>query len=320
MAAAIRETCCWTHLGVLPDASDRSPFLRAASPSQRAASALRMRVSSIESTPNPQSFLLRLDEPLCGLEGVSGLRGRTFEASTTLCPPPIAGMLVVDGVESVFAMERAVTVMKTPSAAWESILPLVIKALGGADPALATTSLIPSTSSFRDKGATAVGGITVRMQGSLGVPIQVEAMGSGGFSQRAKLPPRFGEAMALLVAMSGHEFFKGRAWLDRGVRYCDDEAAEGGGDLVQNEESAVSRVLAEEAAEIDAAYPIDRLAAIVKAAHTTNPTHLAAARIPLASAYASPELSLSDVDQLIESIDKDTGGGDRSRSTSVPLI
>jgi hypothetical protein len=77
-------------------------------------------------------------------------------------------------------------------------------------------------------------------------------------------------------------------------------------------------VLAEEAAEIDAAYPIDRLAAIVKAAHTTHPTHPthpASARIPLASAYASPDLSLSDVDQLIESIDKDAGGGDRSRST-----
>jgi hypothetical protein len=79
-------------------------------------------------------------------------------------------------------------------------------------------------------------------------------------------------------------------------------------------------VLAEEAAEIDAAYPIDRLAAIVKAAHTTHPTHPVSARIPLASVYASPDLSLSDVDQLIESIDKDTGGGDRSRSTLVSLI
>jgi hypothetical protein len=62
-----------------------------------------MRVSGVESTPNPHSFLLRLDEPLRGLAGVEGLRGRTFQASNSP-PPALAGVLVVVGVESVFAM------------------------------------------------------------------------------------------------------------------------------------------------------------------------------------------------------------------------
>jgi hypothetical protein len=174
-----------------------------------------MRVSSIESTPNPQSFLLRLDQPLRGLEGVEGLRGRTFQAQNA--PPQLAGVVVVDGVESVFAMERAVTVIKSPRAAWETILPLVIDALGGADQDVVGLALKGSAPTAQDSATAVLGGVRIRLQASLGVPIQVEAEGPGGMAQRAKLPTRFAEAMSLLMSTSGDDFFKGRSWLERGV-------------------------------------------------------------------------------------------------------
>ena len=78
----------------------------------------RMLVSDIESTPNMNSFLLRLDTPLADVAGVSGVRGRTFRAGGEACPESLASVLRVDGVDSVYAMETALTVNKRASAAW----------------------------------------------------------------------------------------------------------------------------------------------------------------------------------------------------------
>ena len=223
--------------------------------------------------------------------------------------------------------ERAVTVIKSPRAAWESILPAVIEALGGAHQDFSPTALTALSSlggPQEDKRAAAVGGVTIRMQVSLGVPIQVEATGSGGVTQRAKLPPRFAEAMSLLVATSGDDFFKGRSWLDRGVRYGseeegEEEEEEAGVDTVEKEQRKVLSVLAEEAAEIDIAYPIDRLTAIIAAAQETKTGHprpLASPSVYPLAPGTSPlgVLSLSDVEQLIHEDARSSGEGGSSNA------
>jgi len=115
--------------------------------------------------------------------------------------------------------------------------------------------------------------------------------------------------MSLLMAASSEDFFAGRKWLDRGVRYLDNDA-EG-----QATEQLITRVLAAEISEIDAAYPADRLAATVAAATglTTSaniPTAIADTTAAVADAAASVALSLGQVEHLIEQVERgDLGGG-----------
>ena len=154
-----------------------------------------MLVSDIESTPNMNSFLLRLDTPLADVAGVSGVRGRTFRAGGEACPESLASVLRVDGVDSVYAMESALTVNKRASATWPRVLSEVLPALGGATEALladpkllGALGAVSAPASAKPTGSS-VGGVTVRLQVSCGMPIQVEAVGSAGLApaQRAKL-------------------------------------------------------------------------------------------------------------------------------------
>lgn len=202
---------------------------------------------------------------------------------------------------------------QAPRAAWEDVLPQVLSSLGGADESVLRMALRSSATGPHDAAAasSAVGGVSIRLQMSLGVPIQVEAAGAGGETapQRAKLPARFSEAMSLLMAASSEDFFAGRKWLDRGVRYLDNDA-EG-----QAAEQLITRVLAAEISEIDAAYPADRLAATVAAATglTTSaniPTAMADTTAAVANAAASVALSLAQVEHLIEQVERgDLRGG-----------
>mmetsp|Transcript_26149 Transcript_26149/g.87120 ORF Transcript_26149/g.87120 Transcript_26149/m.87120 type:complete len:469 (+) Transcript_26149:128-1534(+) len=256
-----------------------------------------MKVVTVESTPNPSAFLLKLDAPLEGIAS-NGLRGKTFRKGR--CPPSLTAALATEGVASIFAVQELLTISKEAAASWESVLPPVVDALGGASDALAASgSLLPSS----PVGAAApavTGGVAVRLQVSQKIPIQVEAAGwSGNWPPvRAKLSARFGSAMALLIDQSGDAFFRGRAWLPRGLRYPELDsslgasATDGPG---ESERRAIGAALESELAEIEAAYPDDRLAALV---HGSN----AAERRKLQA--ADPEdtevLSLELVDRLMD--------------------
>jgi hypothetical protein len=255
-----------------------------------------MKVESVESTPNPSAFLLRLDVLL---EGVSSntLRGETFRKG--LCPPSMAAALDIDGVASIFAVGQLLTISKSSGASWEAVLPPVVEALGGAGDALAASgSLLPSA------GATSVasGGVAIRLQMSQKLPIQVEASGwSGAYPPlRAKLPARFGSAMALLIEQSGDSFFKGRAWLPRGLRYpeLDESDADAGADgPATPEQRAIAAALEAELAEVEAAYPDDRLAALVYGSKARAREKLLREE---AEADSSALLSLEAVDRLCD--------------------
>ena len=200
-----------------------------------------MKVDSVESTPNPSAFLLRLDGPLEGV-AKTGLRGVTYRPrDAASCPASLTAVVAVEGVDSVFVVQEVVTISKLPSAKWTRVLPPVIGALGGGSEALSMTELAELLSlgdgaaggvanGAADARAPAVGGVRIRLQVSQKLPIQVEAAGWSGLvpPMRAKLSARFGSAMGLLIGQSGDAFFAGRAWLDRGLRYPDshDDGAE----------------------------------------------------------------------------------------------
>lgn len=80
-----------------------------------------MRVTGIESTPNPCSFKFTLDEI-----GDGSPRGITYTAgNAALAPEYVIPVLEIPGVESVYALGDWLCLNKVPSAKWESIVSFV---------------------------------------------------------------------------------------------------------------------------------------------------------------------------------------------------
>ena len=265
----------------------------------RAPRCISMLVDAVESTPNPSAFLLRLSAPLEGI-ATDALRGQTFRRDRR-CPPALASALETEGVESIFVCAELLTVSKTPSVAWDAVLPKVIEALGGSSEKLAASGL-PKAGGV-EKTSSASGGVTIRLQVSQKLPIQVEAIGWSGANppSRAKLSARFSDAMGTLIGQSGDAFFAGRQWLDRGIRYpeleIDDE------DPIGSERSFVAAALETELAEVEAAYPDDRLASIVDGSKAKSRERVSS------SSEASVQIDLQDVDRLCDEDAADEAAG-----------
>lgn len=78
----------------------------------------KMRVSGIESTPNPSSFKFDLDEKMHGSS-----KGVTYTVKTGQgAPEPIQRVLELEGVESVYALGDWLCLNKAPSAKWDKIV------------------------------------------------------------------------------------------------------------------------------------------------------------------------------------------------------
>lgn len=82
-----------------------------------------MRVSGIESTPNPSSFKFDLDQ--CIKPGTAGspVKGVTYTSSTAAgVPEQIRRVLELEDVESVYALADWLCINKKPSAKWDAIV------------------------------------------------------------------------------------------------------------------------------------------------------------------------------------------------------
>lgn len=80
---------------------------------------MTMRVSGIESTPNPCSFKFDLDEGIAS----STSRGITYsKRNSAEASPEIHGLLELEGVESVYALADWLCLNKKPSAKWDAIV------------------------------------------------------------------------------------------------------------------------------------------------------------------------------------------------------
>ncbi|CAM9947375.1 unnamed protein product [Ectocarpus sp. 4 AP-2014] len=272
-----------------------------------------MRVSGIESTPNPSSFKFDLDQTLYGPgSGATATRGITYSRAVVQqqqagVPEAILRLLEIQGVDSVYALADWLCLNKKPSAKWDAIVPAAVEALGGAASSLDPLTLLMASGG---EGGSAwkrseMDGIAIRLQVSNGIPIQVEACPPGGTPLRRKLSSRFVEAMTEFVAGSGDEmaFFKGREWLPRGVRYPaeeggdDDEGGHGeepaGATRKKTAAESAEEALAAAVDEVELAYHESRLRGAVHAALILLQKNAgaaeAAAAAPAAVAAASGE-------------------------------
>lgn len=163
-----------------------------------------MRLISIETTPNPNSMKLNLDESVGNTV--------TYTSAERLgCPEQVSGLLDIEGVKSVFVCNNFMTVNRDPRADWKQILDSVTNVFGGEGAA-------GQVAEKQRHAAEKLGQVSVLVQTFRGIPIQVKVT-DGEAEQRIALNARFNEAAQLVQSESGADYLKDRYWADRGVRY-----------------------------------------------------------------------------------------------------
>lgn len=168
---------------------------------------------SIDTTPNPNSMKLNLDEPL----PQTGTFTMGNEASA---PEIVRRLLPIEGVQSIFVSVRFLTINRDPRVAWEPILQAVEAIF--TDSQENTTPPEEKTSINESYGQ-----LQVLVQTFRDVPIQVKVT-DGEMEKRVGLSARFADLASELQKQLGADYLKERHWADWGVRYgsVDDVAQE----------------------------------------------------------------------------------------------
>jgi hypothetical protein len=163
-----------------------------------------MRLRSIETTPNPNSMKLNLEQPVG--------KAVTYSAeSREDCPEVIGKLIDIDGIKSVFVCGDFLTLNKDPRADWRLILDAATRILGEDG-----SSAIASVE--QRQGAEKHEQVQVLVQTFRGIPIQIKVVDPEG-EKRISLPARFNEAAMLVQEKTGADYLKERYWADWGVRY-----------------------------------------------------------------------------------------------------
>ncbi|HEY3040799.1 MAG TPA: conserved virulence factor C family protein [Pyrinomonadaceae bacterium] len=181
-----------------------------------------MKLRSIETTPNPNSMKLNLDERLA-----KGVAITYTHENRGDCPAYIQKILAIPGVSSVFRVEDFMAIQRKPTAGWEDILSqaravLEYASVNKAKPEPAETS----DNKWRE--------VTVAVQYFRDLPMLVK-VSSGSETTRLPLPERFGKAIERAMSASENMLME-RKWKDEGLRYGDLRDV---GEAVMREISAV---------------------------------------------------------------------------------
>jgi len=195
-----------------------------------------VKLLSIETTPNPNSMKLNLDERLA-----KGVAITYTHENRGDCPAHIEKILAIPGVSSVFRVEDFMAIQRKPTAGWEDILSqaravLDYASFNNAKPEPAGTS----DNKWRE--------VTVAVQYFRDLPMLVKVSASSE-TTRLALPERFGKAIERAMGASENMLME-RKWKDEGLRY---------GELRDVGEAVVS--------EISAVYDEKKLKELVEMAY-----------------------------------------------------
>ncbi|MBA3257642.1 MAG: virulence factor [Pyrinomonadaceae bacterium] len=166
-----------------------------------------MKLLSIETTPNPNSMKLNLDERLA-----KGVAITYTNENRGDCPAYIERILAIPGVSSVFRVADWMAIQRKPTAGWEDILSQARAVFEYAT--LNNTKAQPEETS--DKKWREV---MVSVQYFRDLPMLVK-VSSGNETTRLPLPERFGQAIEQAMGASEHMLME-RKWKDEGPRYGD---------------------------------------------------------------------------------------------------
>jgi hypothetical protein len=218
-----------------------------------------VKLLSIETTPNPNSMKLNLDERLA-----KGVAITYTQENKGDCPAYIKKILAIPGISSVFRVEDFMAIQRKPTAGWEDILSqaravLEYPSLNNAKPEPEETS----DNKWRE--------VTVAVQYFRDLPMLVK-VSSGSETTRLPLPERFGNAIERAMGASENMLME-RKWKDEGLRY---------GDLRDVGEAVVR--------EISAVYDEKKLRELVERAyHPDLHEKVEASQEELVQAFESPK-------------------------------
>ncbi|NGP58398.1 virulence factor [Paenibacillus thiaminolyticus] len=191
-----------------------------------------MQLITIEPTPSPNSMKLHLDETL-----PAGVR-RTYSEDNRRSAPPIIGQLLdINGVKSVFHTADFIALDRYPNADWARILADVRDIFGQ-----------PQEESGQGEewsAWTSFGEAQVYVQYFRGIPMQIRVQADNR-EERVGLSERFVKAVTEVASAT---LIKERKLSDYGIRY---------GELAD--------IAREVEQELEAAYPEERLASLVRQA------------------------------------------------------
>jgi HEAT repeat protein len=164
-----------------------------------------VKLLSIETTPNPNSMKLNLDETLA-----KGVAITYTHENRGDCPAYIEKILAIPGVSSVFRLADFMAIQRRPTAGWDDILSqaravLEYAGLNNAKPEPAGTS----DKEWRE--------VMVSVQYFRDLPMLVR-VSSGNETTRLPLPERFGQAIQRAMGASKNMLME-RKWRDEGPRY-----------------------------------------------------------------------------------------------------
>ncbi len=164
-----------------------------------------MKLLSIETTPNPNSMKLNLDERLA-----KGVAITYTNENRGDCPAYIERILAIPGVSSVFRVADWMAIQRKPTAGWEDILSQARAVLEYAS----FNNTEPEPEETSDKKWREV---MVSVQYFRDLPMLVK-VSSGNETTRLPLPERFGQAIERAMGASENMLME-RKWIDEGLRY-----------------------------------------------------------------------------------------------------
>ena len=196
-----------------------------------------MRLLSIESTPNPNSMKLNLDEALPPAASLTyRIEGKAHYSGL------VQQLISIPGVESIYHCRDFMAIQRRPSANWEVLLSEARRILSGET--ASESPLVVEASPW--------GEVHVSVQHFRRIPMLVKAS-SGTEEGRFPLPERFGEAVQQATPSSPNMLLE-RKWIPQKPRF---------GELKEVGEAV--------AQELDAAYDQARLDDLVKGAFDYHP-------------------------------------------------
>lgn len=177
-----------------------------------------MKLSSLETTPNPHCMKLNLDEAIAE-KPITLKPGETSQQA----PSAIAQLIEIDGVREAFLSNDFVALIRQSQADWEPILSQAAKILGVADNA--DTELLSqsqSDASSEEESNKNLGEVELAVLYFRGIPTQVRAIGEDA-QKRVAMPDRFNEAMQRVVEATGANYVMERHWEPYASRYGEPE-------------------------------------------------------------------------------------------------
>lgn len=194
-----------------------------------------MKIVTIEPTPSPNSMKIVLDTEL-----PKGTSHNYKKSDAETASYPASALLNIHGVKGIYHVMNFMAVERIGNVAWESIL-ADVQAVFDEEKSDQTESMEEIDDNY--------GEVYVHVQTYKDIPLQVKVFDSES-EERFGLSERFVQAMEKVHGREVENYILLRKWADYGIRYG--EKAEIGETVIQ---------------EIEAAYPEERLLAIIRMAN-----------------------------------------------------